>query len=192
MPEIKDKSRYKNVFIGVPLPEYLHSEYDALLEKIEGLNLNLNISKTKYPHVTVMFIGDLDSWFLPQLLDSLKKNKEIIKGSKITLKNISCFDEKNPRVLFLEASCDKKMIEFRKALYKDFEPPLKISKRKFIPHLTLARVKNKKGKQNLVDKNKSFLKDIKGVNWQFAIDKIFLVGRHSSNYQQTVLNEISL
>jgi 2'-5' RNA ligase len=137
-----DKAR---LFISLPIESALARE---IYKQFQNLNLpwaKIKPVATEQIHLTLKFLGDIPLEKIPELIEALAKvgkKQEIIE---LSLGQGLIFDEKNPRVLSLALEAHKKLTE----LYQEIEETLWQAKlaykemRRFSPHLTLARVKQK-------------------------------------------------
>lgn len=127
-----------------------------LINKLSSKNENnFRIVPFEKIHITWKFIGDIDLRKNEKIFNIVKKYSHIIK--KCTL----CFDKlevwpnlKFPRLSSVTSgSYDEKFKEYfnnlEESLYKDLK--IKKEKRKFVPHITIARLKSNKNIDILKD-----------------------------------------
>jgi 2'-5' RNA ligase len=129
-------------FLAFELPE----EFKRIISRASGemkkAHLNVKWIKTGNIHLTVVFIGDVDS----EQLDSLEKRVAGVCREhgpfNMAINGAGVFSSRrNPRVLWigLDGEIDE-MAAFRDSLQKNLKPfGIKQEKRPFNPHLTLGR-----------------------------------------------------
>ncbi len=159
----KENNLHKRLFVAIDIPEhikkYLYETEDRLFSKDKG------IRKIPCPniHVTLKFLGNVN-------LNKIEKIKNAIKE---TTDNFCCFDYKiagslgafssfrSARIIFAEIkSGSDKIIEIYDKLEDNFSKiKIRKEKRKFIPHITIARIKRSKNIENLVKNIKLDLAD---------------------------------
>lgn len=109
---------------------------------------HLRIIPAEKIHITWKFIGDIDIYENEKIFNIVKKYSQIIKDCSINFDKLEVWPNlKYPRLLTITPSVfDEKFTEYfnnlEEALYKSIK--LKKEKRRFIPHITVARMKTKK------------------------------------------------
>ncbi|MDP8012512.1 MAG: RNA 2',3'-cyclic phosphodiesterase [Nanoarchaeota archaeon] len=143
------------LFIAIETDEKTRGLLCDLIEKLRReLPTEKFISCDKL-HVTILFLGDTQ---LPveSILDAIKKiNFDI----NITIKGLGAFYFGDfPRVLFAKVTTNLKPI------HDEICDALKIKDPRFSPHITLARLKNTKNIDSLVEKYDDFSAEFKAKN----------------------------
>jgi 2'-5' RNA ligase len=143
----------KRTFIAIDIPINHTSGKD--IEKINNVLKNEKIKwiqPVQY-HITLQFLGNIDESYLEPINHSLEKITDSFTGFSLTLKEFGVFKNiRNPRILWLgftpcaelnnlKISIEDEMIKF------GFDK----SGSKFLPHLTIGRVKYLKDKEILRD-----------------------------------------
>ena len=159
----KEDNLHKRLFVAIDIPEhikkYLYETTDSLFSK------DKEIRKIPYSniHITLKFLGNVN-------LNKIEKIKNAIKE---TANNFCCFDYKivnglgafpsfrSARIIFAEIkNGSDKIIEIYDKLEDNFSKiKIRKEKRKFIPHITIARIKRSKNIENLVKNIKLDLAD---------------------------------
>lgn len=126
----------------------LHPEARHIIEGVSdylrGSSINGKWVKPENVHLTVVFLGNIETTMIDAMKDEVKKVTDKTEPFSVCLKGIGCFpDIKRPRVLWIGLDGDiKRMSNLRKNLMKRLKPfGIKEEKRAFRPHLTLGRFK---------------------------------------------------
>ncbi len=104
-------------------------------------------------HLTLKFLGEMDSEILPRLAESLESAARKQRAFSLRLHGIGCFPNlENPRVIWCGIEGETKALAELQGSTESacamlgFEP----EGRKFQPHLTLGRVRSKRNLQPLI------------------------------------------
>jgi len=157
------------VFISINIPEEIKkdiAEIQDSLPEFEG-------KKTEYEnlHLTLKFLGEIDEKILEEVKDRLEK----IKFSRFEtgIDAVGFFDNRKSRkfsqnliVWFHLLNCEKLQKEIDNYLDGLFE-----KEKRFMSHLTIARIKKIKDKKKFFDE----LSRIKIKEQKFTIDKFYLM-----------------
>ena len=156
-------------FISINLPEEIREE----IEKIQN-KLPMFYGKKTEPenlHLTLKFLGESDGI----KIEEIKKELREIKSEKfeIVIDEVGVFSEKFVRIIWLHLTeCDKLQKTLDSGLKNLFE-----LERRFMSHLTIARVKSLKDKKKFLEN----LKDIKISKIKFKVDKFYLMKSELTN-----------
>lgn len=150
------------VFIAIEIPE----NYRREIQKIQNSLPEFSGKKTEIEnlHLTLKFLGEIEK----EKLEKIKERLEKIKFPKFEseIKEIGVFEENFIRIVWLKmTNCDKLQKEIDRALAGLFKP-----EKRFMGHLTIARVKNVKNKGEFLEN----LKKIKIPAMKFMVDKFYL------------------
>ena len=133
------------IFIAALIPEdirvLLTNYIKSLKHNIDGVKWE----KLEKLHVTLKFLGDVDEARVDEISNLLGK---LVHGYSPFNMNISDFggfpNLKNPRVLYVGLSHNSELPQFHSELERDlYSLGFKKEDRRFIPHITLARVKKR-------------------------------------------------
>jgi RNA 2',3'-cyclic 3'-phosphodiesterase len=161
----------------------------ACAQLIENLRKGVQFTKA-YPkwvepnamHLTLKFLGDVDSARVPQIAQALDPVASTIKAFTMGFKGLGVFpSERQPRILWVGVQAGHRevlQLQFgvERALNALGFPP---EDRPFHPHLTLARIKSTRGAEALMDVVHSHRDSDLG---QATVD-------HMTLYQSTLLPE---
>ena len=141
------------VFIAIDLPRDVRKEIVRVQEKLPELKGKK--TEEENLHLTLKFLGEIDEEKTELVKEKLREIK--FKKFEAEIDEIGVFSEKFIRIIWLHLSgCDKLQEEVDNKL-KELFP----KERRFMSHLTIARVKN-------VENKKEFLVKIRKIK----IDKI--------------------
>ena len=166
MESLINKSGHKRIFIGIRIPQNICEYYYDLVVNLSKSNKYVKPIIPKNIHLTLKFIGTIE-------IKKLEKMKMVLEKE---LKNVKCFEYnikdrldgfprfKNARILYGVIGNGSNDIE---NIYKRIENSisflgLKTEKKKFVPHITIARLKNDVD-LSLIGIEKSVLKDFKKI-----------------------------
>ncbi len=142
--------KYERLFLAIPIPKEFekkllrfqiqHSE----LEKIE----NIRWTPVQNLHVTLFFLGAVDSGVIPDLKKELCEIFSSAKPFELKLEKICFQPAQNPKMIwarFFENENFTKLSRQVADVYQRFQKVSETNFKKQIPHITLARMKNFSG-----------------------------------------------
>ncbi|MAG16013.1 RNA 2',3'-cyclic phosphodiesterase [Candidatus Woesearchaeota archaeon] len=154
-------------FISIELPEEVKKELQKLQEDIRSSNIKASFSKGF--HLTLKYLGDLT----PEKVEHVKKRLSSCKFKKfeVTLDDFGVFpNEKHIKVIWVGIKPEEDVVKLQKeideAMQKDFK-----KEKQFKAHLTLARIKHVKDKENFLQ----FLKNIEIKKINFSVNEFKLM-----------------
>lgn len=126
------------LFIAIDIP-------DSIKKRVEGMGGSI---PRAYPvlkeqlHLTLKFIGDIESSKLRDIEEGLEE--VVFHPFKLSLKGVGTFPPRGtPRVLWIGIEPQEEIHLLRNKIEKTlFTHGIPKEKRKYAPHLTLARLKN--------------------------------------------------
>lgn len=133
------RDRLQRLFLGIEIPEFIKQQLNITLKaKITGAKW----VKDNQHHITLLFVGDVT----PNKYDNVTELADSVKELPfhLQLKGLNFFGTgRSPRVLYVGIEENKTLYNLQNQLVRkapDFD--FIVEKRKFTPHLTLARMKN--------------------------------------------------
>jgi 2'-5' RNA ligase len=129
-------------FLAFELPPYIKKNVAQVSGEIQKSGLNVRWIKVDNIHLTVVFMGNMDSEVLKAIGDDMMKVCARYGAFHISLNGMGFFpNRRRPRVIWLGLDGDlERMSHFRDDLQKQVIPfGVKEEKRPFKPHLTLGR-----------------------------------------------------
>jgi 2'-5' RNA ligase len=136
-------------FLAFELPEDIKQIVTRVSGEIRKSSLDVRWVRPEFIHLTVVFMGDIQSEQVSPMGESLNAVCTNHEPFRIFLKPMGCFpNSRNPRVIWLGIGGDlERMSRFRDDLQHALSPfGIKEEDRAFRPHLTLGRFK-KPGKR---------------------------------------------
>ncbi len=134
-------------FLAFELPLEIKNTVARVSGELRQSSLKARWVKVDNIHLTVVFMGSIETEDTPAITRVVREVCQTYGPFDISLKGIGCFpNRRSPRVLWLGLDGDlEPMSEFRDALQGHLKGfGIKEEKRKFKPHLTLARFRKPK------------------------------------------------
>lgn len=145
---------YKRTFIGIPLPEQIRESLDAVRKDLEPLSRGITWVRPELMHITLKFLGETPERMMHSVREVFMNSSCNYPALKLKLRNTGYFPrEGEPRVLWaglqqipgeLYRLSDELNIAYVSMGFED-------SGKRFSPHITLARIKQKPDPQLLND-----------------------------------------
>ena len=139
------------IFIGLDLSGYLMNVIPMIRSTIEDKKQLVNWISGKNLHLTLSFIGDIDSEKIANLEEQLN-SISALDSFDIVINGTGIFpSEKNPKILWLDIEKGKQQLIDVQNNIEKIAIPFKsnIKNEEYIPHITIGRIKN-------VNKNLNF------------------------------------
>ena len=112
--------------------------------------INLNWTPPENFHVTLVFLGDTDRNAIPEICRKIQTAVVAHNAFKIKIRDIGGFPVLNQaRVLYLGVQRNQAILDLQGELETMLKPPEK-REIDFVPHLTIARLRNPKSCRDLV------------------------------------------
>ena len=157
------------LFIALDLPENIKDLLYSIQSKLKNSNVKANWVFKKNMHLTLKFLGEVSDSKLDLIKERLRELKS--KKLEIKLENLGVFPNENfINIIWIGIEKNKNLFDLQN---KIDEVSLDISKTsmKFTGHLTLARIKKIKNKEEFI-KN---LNSLKLENIKFKINEFKLL-----------------
>jgi 2'-5' RNA ligase len=141
-------------FLAFELPDEIKTIVTRVSEEIRKSSLAVRWVRPEFIHLTVVFMGDIESEQITPMGESLGAVCSQHSPFRISLKPMGCFpNTRNPRVIWLGLDGDlERMSRFRDDLQHALSPfGIKEEERAFRPHLTLGRFKKPGKRQTELD-----------------------------------------
>ncbi len=152
----------KRTFIAIDIPENIKKEIVKIQKQIPSFNGKL----TEYEnlHLTLKFLGEIDE----KVIEEIRKKLRELKFTKfnVQIDKLGFFRKEHGAIVWLHlANCDELQKEIDKKLEGLFE-----SEKRFMSHLTIARVKSVNVKNNFF----SEIEKIKFIPLNFEVNEFVL------------------
>ena len=136
-------------FIAIELNEETRKKLSIIQSRIEKTETDLKLVNTANIHLTLHFLGNIDT----SRIDILNESITVIVGKlphfQIKPRGIGAFpNTKSPRIIWVGIAGDTtELMTIQERIGFELEKlNVAVEKRKFHPHLTIARVKSDKNK----------------------------------------------
>lgn len=139
------------LFIAINLPKEVKDYLWELKEEFRDLGKFNFIAKKNY-HITLKFLGDVKEDKLEDIKQKLSKIK--FSSFEDSLNKLGCF---NNRVLWINLNQKENVLKLAKLIDQEFME----KEQRFSDHITLARIKNIKKKNEFIKKLEIKIKPIK-------------------------------
>ena len=180
------------LFIAVDIPESLKKNLYKIGDSLSRKDKDIKKVPCSNIHITLKFLGNVNLNKIEKVKSAIKKTAEYFTsfnyGIACKLNAFSSF--KNARVVFVEITVGgNKLIEICSKLEDNLcKVKIKKEKRKFIPHITVARIRKRKNIEKLVENVKlDFIGEIKCCKLTLFESKL-----KSSGAEYIILEEFSL
>jgi RNA 2',3'-cyclic 3'-phosphodiesterase len=163
------------LFIALPLPREIEEELGRIIFilKQKGGGGRIKWVAPKNIHLTVRFLGDTDEDKLPAIREAIQRIASKYPVVECAVDSLGAFpDLKRPRVFWTGLSGG---IEFLNSIAADMEEEMRRlgfppEDKKFKPHLTLGRVKESYGLDDLA----AYIRNYRVAALPFRLDKLVL------------------
>ena len=158
-------------FLGIPIPDNLKSRIMGIQRKFDYFDIKF-VEKENL-HFNLRFFRDIDEEKLGKLKDALKKVCSQFEPFEIGISGIGAFPSKNyARVIWLGVKNGYQTFKTLAEMVESVVESLRFEKEsKFVPHLTLGRVRSGRNKNELL----VLLRKMEEVEiGKMKIDKIIL------------------
>jgi len=167
------------LFIAVNLPESWKDTLAKPREAIEWLGRGVKWVEPRGMHLTLKFLGEVEEGLLEEIEAGIDRAAEGIRPFEMRISGTGVFpNRKRPRVYWAGIQAPSPLLVLQSTLEKEmealgFEP----EEREFKPHLTLARIKEPRGKERMTDAVLSFRLDGEPM----VVDRVSLMRSHLSS-----------
>ncbi|MCL4305968.1 RNA 2',3'-cyclic phosphodiesterase [bacterium] len=146
------------LFVAIMLPDDWQRILKLPQEKIGWLGRGVKWVEPENLHLTLKFLGETPDSLLPQITDALMECGRAVDSFKIAIQGVGTFPNKQrPRAYWAGLSQSKALTDLQQIVDDrmsdlGFEP----EEKKFVPHLTVARIKEPIGKERMTSAFLSF------------------------------------
>lgn len=136
------------LFLAIDIPSFAKEKIVEVQNRFKSLNLDAAWVKPSNIHLTLRFLGNTDPGKLPEIKQRLDERLSSLTPFPVSLGETGVFpNTRNPRILWIGLrDPENKLDPLHKIIEDTVErigfPP---EPKKFAPHLTLARIKSRKG-----------------------------------------------
>ena len=157
LDENKNKNE-KRLFIAIDIPELIKDNIYNFAKTLLAEDRQIKVVHTRNIHITLKFLGNMNIGEIEKIKKAIKETADTFDKFKYEVNGIiNAFPNPcNARVVFLEIGSGGKEISEIYNRLEDNLSRIKIrkEKRNFSPHITIARIKDKKNIEKLINNNK--------------------------------------
>ncbi len=136
------------LFIALNLPEKLKRTLNTFIEELRKLPSDAKWVESENLHLTVQFLGRVDGDRVPAVTGALGRAAQGISPFRLEFSGVGLFpSEQRPRVIWVGVSGETAVLSrlHRRVQQEMGRVGFKPEKRRFSPHLTLARMRSPAG-----------------------------------------------
>jgi 2'-5' RNA ligase len=132
------------VFTAIPLPESVRERIILQTAALRGRYPDLRWVRQEALHITLNFIGEVEEERIEELRQALQLLKGRAEAFPLSFRGLGTFPKRGPaRVLYLAVDEGaERTVHIQKELARGLQHLAGKERKRFTPHLTLARVKN--------------------------------------------------
>jgi 2'-5' RNA ligase len=140
-------------FIAISLPEEILRNIEVWIQRLRQLDIHARFPRLTSIHLTLKFLGEIEESRLNSVVQAVDFATAYCQQFELTAGKLGTFPSiRNPRVVWLGISRNEILSSLQRALEDQlFQCNFSREDKLFRPHLTLARVKSKRGLDNLRD-----------------------------------------
>jgi len=133
------------LFIAALLPQEIQRLLSIYMSTLKQAVDSVKWEKPEKLHVTLKFLGNVDQSRIEEISSLLARNTQNCASFQLSTTLFGAFPNlRNPKVLYAGLSQNKVMAEFQSTIEGSLsELGFENDNRKFMPHITLGRVKKK-------------------------------------------------
>ncbi|MGC9315424.1 MAG: RNA 2',3'-cyclic phosphodiesterase [bacterium] len=161
-------------FVALEIPGKVQSLIDRdITSKLRGCDVRCSWVKAENIHMTLKFLGATPADRIDTIADDIAFVIEGIAPLNLRLDGVGTFGGKNPRVVWAGLSGETEALELiaRTIDSATLKHGFPREKRRWSPHLTVGRIRNPKGTDELVEK----IGRLKIETTDFTADKIIFI-----------------
>lgn len=158
------KHLHKRLFVAVDIPHEILRYISPMQESIKKSGLTVaTYAQTHQLHITIAFLGEVPEDQIPDIKHAL--SAIVFNTMQASCGNIGTFEEDGQtRVIFMHIICHE-LRNLYERIMDELHSITTVHAQKFIPHITLARVKQTPDEQALT----TFLNSVETPDYQFEI-----------------------
>ena len=139
-------------FVAIPLPEDVLAEIGRVSRQLRDLSIDARFPRPESIHLTLKFLGDVRESAIPDILDTVKERVSRHEPFKVNVRKAGVFPHlANPRVVWLGVEPEEELRKVQSSVEDGLvEVGFEKERRRFSPHLTLARIKSRRMIANLM------------------------------------------
>ena len=144
----------KRLFVGLSFEEKLGRDLEPWVKKLKKTadqkDMTLKWVPQENYHMTLVFLGDTDEAQIPEIAKRLDEVANTHAGFELKLRGLDAFPEiTSARVIYLGAQKSQALLDLQSQVERVIQGEAK-EDRGYVPHLTLARLRNPKSCRDLL------------------------------------------
>ncbi len=146
-------------FIAIPLPKEIQAHLSQFQNYFKTLNIHARWVPPENIHLTLKFLGDIESSSITQIRKNLNSIIKNLKKFEVLLSEPGVFPNySRPRVFWVGLEDPEDQLQqLNQSIEKTLEEiGFPKEKKQFSPHLTLARIKSSKNVDRFLEEVKTF------------------------------------
>lgn len=152
---------------------FSNEKIEEVLRELAGVQADIKLVEPQNTHITLKFLGEIDEARVEEIYRAMKKSFEPFSKFNVSIQGLGAFPSTNyMRVVWAGFKDNReKLIELQRALDSNLSLLNFKKEKRFEPHLTIGRVKSRRGKEEL----KAFVLKHRDTDFgSFSVDKIEL------------------
>lgn len=143
----------KRLFVAIDIPPKIKQKIAILQNELKSTEPTATWVKPENMHLSLAFLGESDYNQIPDIIESLDKIKD--DSFKIVLSNLDGFPNlAYPHTLWIGVEENLGLFYLQQKIAQHLKKlKLRLDEKKFIPHLTIARLSSRKSIKKLIPKD---------------------------------------
>jgi len=139
-------------FIAVDVPEDIRAGVDPVLTDLSSLGRELKVVRRENLHFTVKFLGNISLEMVGPVEDCIRSGSQGL-GFEMEIRGLGAFpNSRKPRVIWIGAVCQgNEFVEMAREIDGELGKLGFDRERSYVPHLTVARSRNRGGSTRAAD-----------------------------------------
>lgn len=176
--------KYKNCFLGIPLPTRFSDAYKDLQVKLREIDPSLTLQDPKKlePHITIYYLDEEADNALSEISKFIEESKDMLKGLTLKVGGMDFFQKQGYNVLFLDIVYPKELVIFQKEIGKKLVQYYKDNEiLEFHPHMTVAEINTNRDTKLLDSTLLKLKEEFSKVSIEFPINSLVIYGINPSD-----------
>lgn len=152
----KNSGNLRRIFVGISFKEDLQEPFSEVFRKLKTSagkkDLDIKWTRPENLHLTLNFLGEISDEQTQELCKKLSELASEIKPFTVSIKDLGGLpDDDQARVLYMGVRNKKELRTLQESIDARLEPiGLNPVDHDYVPHITLARLRNKKNIKDLI------------------------------------------
>ena len=161
---------YVRLFVAVALPDHVRAELYRIQKQFKRAEyFEGNYVQPQLLHVTLKFLGNVDSSAVGQVMDSLRS--VVSSPFDVTLERVGYFGSREHAHILWVSLVSDQLIKLQAAVDQSVRSLAPVESRPYLGHVTLARIKKVHGNERF----KKAVQECKMIHLKFPISQFILM-----------------